>query len=112
MGRPHTRRRVGNNGDAVSRRLRSIGSRLVAINAAYMDSSLVSARIRTRDQGSDAVIYPACAEAAVASGHDGHPRTESQSVKRDLTGSTAFAACLGAGPTGHAIGCSAVHLDG
>jgi len=77
-----------------------------------MDSSLVSARIRVRDQNRMQSYIRPPAEAAVASGHDGHPRIESQSVKRDLTGSTALAACLDAGPTGHTIGGSAVHLDG
>jgi hypothetical protein len=82
------------------------------INAVYMDSSLVSARIRTHDQDRMQSYIRPLLKPTLASGHDGHPRTESQSVKRDLTGSTAFAACLGAGPTGHAIGYPAVHLDG
>jgi hypothetical protein len=57
-------------------------------NAVYMDSSRVSAKkITSRSRSkSDAVIYPACDEAVRASGHHGHPRTESQSVKRDLEG--------------------------
>ena len=81
-------------------------------DAVYMDSSLVSAKIRAHDQNRMQSYIRPLAEAAVASGHDGHPRTESQSVKRDLARSTALSACLGAGPSGHAIGSSAVHLDG
>jgi hypothetical protein len=65
MARPHTRRRVGNNGMRVSRR--SIGSRLVAINAAVAtnwakaDSSPhddYSGRIHELDRGRKRLAGP------------------------------------------------------
>jgi len=39
---------------------------------------------------SDAVVYPACCEAVVASGHHGYPRTEGQSLNNDLKGQRCY----------------------
>jgi len=57
-----------------------------------MDSSRMSATKSrsSRWSRSDAVVYPACDEAVIASGHHGSPRTEGQSLCSDLGGQASY----------------------